>query len=110
MKLLFHSKECTKRCTILLFLGIITFSAIAQTAPTIGGVVRARYEIQTTNGRSRFAIRNSRIWIKGSLMPKLSYFVSTDDSLFLMRYMLDYTTHKITKNIIVLWIYYFLEL
>lgn len=78
MKLLFHSKECTKRCTILLFLGIITFSAIAKTAPTIGGVVRARYEIQTTNGRNRFAIRNSRIWIKGSLMPKLSYFVSTD--------------------------------
>lgn len=78
MNLLFHSKEYIKGCFVILFLGIAAHSTIAQTAPTIGGVTRARYEIQTTNGRSRFAIRNSRVWIRGSFLPKLSYFVSTD--------------------------------
>lgn len=78
MDLLFHFKECTKRCAVLLFSGIAAFSALAQTPTTVGGVVRARYEVQTTDGRSRFAIRNARIWIKGSLTPRLSYLVSTD--------------------------------
>lgn len=78
MDLLFHSKECTKKLIALLFSGVITLGAIAQTTPTIGGVVRARYEFQTTNARSRFAVRNSRLWVRGSFMPKLSYYVSTD--------------------------------
>ena len=78
MGLLFHSKSFAKRFTLLVFVGLTTLGTIAQTAPTIGGVVRARYEFQTTNARSRFAIRNSRVWVKGSFMPKLSYYVSTD--------------------------------
>lgn len=78
MNLRFHFKPCTKRSVFLLFSGIIALSAVAQTVPTVGGVVRARYEIQTVDGRSRFAIRNSRIWIRGSFMPRLSYYVSTD--------------------------------
>ena len=74
----FHSQSFAKRLTLLLFVGFTTLGIIAQTAPTIGGVVRARYEFQTTNARSRFAIRNSRVWVKGGFMPKLSYYVSTD--------------------------------
>ena len=78
MNLLFLFRKCAKRCAFLLFTGLAALGAFAQTAPTIGGVTRARYEIQTTNARSRFAIRNSRLWVKGELVPKLSYYVSTD--------------------------------
>lgn len=78
MDLLFSFRECARRCAALLFSGVMALGAVAQTAHTIGGVVRARYEIQTLDGRSRFAIRNSRVWIRGRFMPRLSYYVSTD--------------------------------
>ncbi|MCH5311793.1 MAG: hypothetical protein J1E57_07560 [Prevotella sp.] len=78
MDLQLHFRQFTKRCTFLLLAGVMALGSYAQTAPTVGGVVRARYEIQTVDGRSRFAVRNSRVWIRGSFMPKLSYYVCTD--------------------------------
>ena len=71
-------KERTRRWALLLCSGIVSLGTLAQTLPTVGGVVRARYELQTVDGRSRFAIRNSRVWIRGSFMPRLSYYVATD--------------------------------
>ena len=78
MDLQLHLRQFAKRCTFLLLAGVMALGSYAQTAPTVGGVVRARYEIQTVDGRSRFAVRNSRVWIRGSFMPKLSYYVCTD--------------------------------
>ena len=46
--------------------------------PTVGGVMRTRFEIETADGINRFAVNNARVWVKGNILPKLSYFVCTD--------------------------------
>lgn len=46
--------------------------------PSIGGVMRTRYEIQTTDGQGRFAVNNARVWLRGNVLPQLSYYVCTD--------------------------------
>lgn len=51
---------------------------LKQLIPTVGGVMRTRFEIQTVDGRNRFAVNNARVWVKGNIIPRLSYFVCTD--------------------------------
>lgn len=46
--------------------------------PTVGSVMRTRFEIETQDGLNRFAVNNARVWLKGNIMPRLSYFVCTD--------------------------------
>lgn len=46
--------------------------------PSVGGVMRARYEFMTIDELNRFAIRNARIRISGNLIPRLSYVLQTD--------------------------------
>ncbi|MDE7426945.1 MAG: hypothetical protein K2M79_04020 [Muribaculaceae bacterium] len=47
--------------------------------PTLGGVVRGRFE-QTTNdgGKGRFAVRNARLSVRGQVLPDFGYFILTD--------------------------------
>ncbi|MCH5328988.1 MAG: porin [Coprobacter sp.] len=80
MNLLFLSEQRTKRGAALLFSVVLSLGAPAEkpTVPVVGGVVRARYELMTTDGRSRLAVRNARIWVRGNIIPRLSYVVSTD--------------------------------
>lgn len=46
--------------------------------PTVGGVMRTRFEIETQSGLNRFAVNNARLWLKGNVIPRLSYFVCAD--------------------------------
>lgn len=62
----------------LLLLGVIVSTSSAIELPSVGGVVRVRYEYMTLDGLNRFAVRNARIWLKGNIVPKISYVVSTD--------------------------------
>lgn len=58
-------------CLISLYTGAVEI-------PSLGGVVRARYEYMTLDNLNRFAIRNARVWLKGEIIPRLSYYVCTD--------------------------------
>ena len=79
MNLCFHSRSWAKKVAVLLLLsGVIALQSFAATVPTVGGVLRARYEFMTLDGESRFAIRNARVWVKGNIIPRISYVVSTD--------------------------------
>lgn len=46
--------------------------------PTVGGVMRTRYEIETQSGLNRFAVNNARLWLRGNVLPRVSYFVCAD--------------------------------
>lgn len=46
--------------------------------PTVGGVMRTRFEIETQSALNRFAVNNARVWLRGNAMPRLSYFVCAD--------------------------------
>lgn len=46
--------------------------------PTVGGVMRTRFEIETQSGLNRFAVNNARVWLRGNIVPRVSYFVCTD--------------------------------
>lgn len=79
MLLPFSSGPRTRRCAAVLLLGASVAShALADSIPTVGGVVRARYELMTTDGQSRFAVRNARVWVRGQIRPRISYAVATD--------------------------------
>lgn len=51
---------------------------IKEYLPTVGGVMRTRFEIETQTGLNRFAVNNARVWLRGNIIPRLSYFVCTD--------------------------------
>lgn len=71
--------------SLILGLLIISFTQslrgeidLKQYVPTVGGVMRTRFEIQTENGVNRFAVNNARVWVKGNIIPRFTYFVCTD--------------------------------
>lgn len=53
-------------------------SAIVIHVPDVHGVLRSRWEMQTTTGEQRFQLRNARINISGSVVPGISYYLQTD--------------------------------
>lgn len=68
-------------CLAALFLSTITVFAdvaIKEYLPTVGGVMRTRFEIETQSGLNRFAVNNARMWLRGNIIPRLSYLVCTD--------------------------------
>ena len=46
--------------------------------PTLHGTFRGRFEYDTDNGAGRFGVRNSRLSLKGSVIPSLGYFAQVD--------------------------------
>lgn len=71
--------KTNKRPIIAIIIGLIgILNAFSIELPTVGGVVRARYEYMTLDDLNRFAIRNVRVWIKGNIISRLSYVVCTD--------------------------------
>ena len=72
------------RRTITFIASVLTiFAAFAEITvkdylPTVGGVMRTRFEVETQTGWNRFAVNNARVWLKGNIIPRLSYFVATD--------------------------------
>lgn len=67
-----------QRFALVLFWGIVSLHIFAIESPSVGGVVRTRYEYMTLDKLHRFAVRNARVWVKGNIIPKISYVVSTD--------------------------------
>lgn len=69
---------------ILLIVGITSAAGasaditIKEYLPTVGGVMRTRFEIETQSGLNRFAVNNARVWLRGNVLPRLSYYVCTD--------------------------------
>lgn len=71
---------------ILLTIAVWLFAAFIALAdvtikdylPSVGGVMRTRFEIETESGLNRFAVNNARLWLRGNIIPRLSYFVCTD--------------------------------
>lgn len=46
--------------------------------PTVGGVVRARWEMLTDDGSNRFAVSNARLKVSGMIAPTIDYFLQSD--------------------------------
>lgn len=46
--------------------------------PKIGGVIRARWEMQTDGGLNRFALRNARVTLSGKVAEPIDYFLQAD--------------------------------
>lgn len=46
--------------------------------PTVGGVVRARWEMLTEDGANRFAVNNARLKVTGKVAPTIDYFLQAD--------------------------------
>lgn len=70
-----------KIITLIIALFALTSSAevtIKDYLPTVGGVMRTRFEIETQSGLNRFAVNNARVWLRGNIIPRVSYFVCTD--------------------------------
>ena len=63
-----------------IMLAVATFAEInvKEYLPTVGGVMRTRFEIETESGLNRFAVNNARVWLKGNVIPRLSYYVCAD--------------------------------
>lgn len=53
-------------------------SAAAQYTPEIHGTIRAKYECRTTDGESRFQVRNARFSLSGRLLETVSYKAEVD--------------------------------
>ena len=66
------------RIVIFLMMSAVCLHSFSIETPQVGGALRTRYEYMTLDNLNRFAVRNARIWIRGKLMPRLSYIVSTD--------------------------------
>ena len=72
-----------KRISLFFISILATFSMLADVTvkdylPTVGGVMRTRFEIETQSGFNRFAVNNARVWLRGNIIPRLSYFICTD--------------------------------
>lgn len=50
----------------------------AVSTPALHGVIRSRWEAETSSGYNRFEIRNARISLGGSITPEIDYLVQTD--------------------------------
>lgn len=46
--------------------------------PKINGAIRARWEMETKSGASRFQVRNARVAISGAIAPPVHYYIQTD--------------------------------
>ncbi len=46
--------------------------------PTVHGVIRSRYEMETSDGAARFQVRNARVSLTGKIAPIISYFIQVD--------------------------------
>jgi len=69
--------------TLISILSIVAASATESAdevsyVPKAGGVMRARWEIETADGYNRFAVMNARVYLKGNIAKPISYFVHTD--------------------------------
>lgn len=67
--------------TAICFLSVMSSFAdvnLKEYLPSVGGVMRTRFEIETQSGENRFAVNNARVWLRGNIIPRLSYFVCTD--------------------------------
>lgn len=51
-----------------------TFSYV----PELHGVIRARWEMNTSTGDQRFRLRNARLTVGGKIHPTISYFLQTE--------------------------------
>lgn len=46
--------------------------------PKINGAIRARWEMDTKGGESRFQVRNARVIISGAIAPPVDYYIQSD--------------------------------
>lgn len=53
-------------------------SASADYRPEIHGVIRGRWDWATTDGVSRFQVRNARVSVRGNAAPTVTYLVNAD--------------------------------
>lgn len=53
-------------------------SAQIEYLPMIHGTVRGKYELQTTNGKQRFEVRNARVSLEGKVLPLVAYKAEID--------------------------------
>ncbi len=63
---------------LLLSLSVVNATEPVNLIPSVHGVVRARYEIETDGGLNRFQVRNARVNVAGKIAPVISYFVQID--------------------------------
>lgn len=66
LAVVFVSFVCTAEITVKEYL------------PSIGGVMRTRFEVETQTGLNRFAVNNARLWLRGNILPQISYYVCAD--------------------------------
>ncbi len=65
--------------TAAVLLGSLTMSAQGvDYKPNVSGVVRGRWEMETPDTESRFAIRNARVAISGKIAQPLDYYLRSD--------------------------------
>lgn len=75
--------DCFKKLALAASIAAVALSATADDRgfsyiPEVHGVVRARYELNTTAGDMRFQVRNARVSVGGKIAKPISYFVQTD--------------------------------
>lgn len=78
LRSLLDYKNYRRQISAVMLSAMGILSAFPIDLPTVGGVIRARYEYMTLDNLNRFAIRNARVWVKGNILPRLSYYVCTD--------------------------------
>lgn len=66
---------------MLISVGVATAAEEASKmsyVPVFHGAIRARYEMDTETGASRFQVRNARLSLTGKIFPSVDYFAQTD--------------------------------
>ena len=75
-----------KRRLVMFSVALSALSVMADSVPSprpdymprIGGVIRARWEMQTDGGLNRFQVRNARVTLEGNIGAPVTYFFQAD--------------------------------
>lgn len=69
--------------------------------PEVHGVIRARWEMNTSTGDQRFRVRNARLTVGGKIHPTISYFLQTEYDNSMMQILDAYGRYDIVKGLYV---------
>lgn len=69
--------------------------------PELHGVIRARWEMNTSSGEQRFRVRNARLSVGGKIHPSISYFIQTEYDKSMMQILDAYGRFDVIKGLYV---------
>ncbi len=94
-----------KKTIAALFLAVSLTGAAEDKAfsytPELHGVIRARWEMNTSTGNQRFLVRNARLSVGGKIHPSISYFFQTEYDNSMMQILDAYGRFNIVKGLYV---------